>query len=61
MSIGKKLKELRGDKTQIQICKDLGITTTSYSMYETDQRVPRDEIKKKIADYYKISVDKIFF
>ena len=34
MSIGKKLRELRGSRTQDEISKELGITKSSYAMYE---------------------------
>ncbi|QHF59202.1 hypothetical protein Bateq7PJ16_3396 [Bacillus subtilis] len=30
-------------------------------MYETGQRIPRDEIKIKLADYYQKTVQQIFF
>ena len=45
MSVGKKLRELRGSRTQDEISKELGITKSSYAMYERDERVPRDEVK----------------
>ena len=30
-------------------------------MYERGERVPRDEIKKRLSDYYKVSVQELFF
>ena len=30
-------------------------------MYETGKRIPRDEIKIKLADYYQKTVQQIFF
>lgn len=61
MTIGEKLKELRGNKSRKIVAENLKITESSLSNYENDYRVPRDEIKKKIATYYKVSVEKIFF
>jgi transcriptional regulator with XRE-family HTH domain len=61
MSIGTKLKELRGDKTQEQVANAIGVTKSAYAMYERDERVPRDEVKKRIANYYHTSVGIIFF
>lgn len=61
MTIGEKLKKLRGNKRQIEIAKELGILPSAYSNYENDYRIPNDETKKKIADYYKKTVDEIFF
>lgn len=61
MTIGKKLKALRGKKTQEEVAKDLGITKSALSMYERDERVPRDEVKVRIANYYNESIVSIFY
>ena len=50
MTTGDMLKELRGNKTQEEISKELGITKSSYAMYERNERVPRDEINIRISD-----------
>ena len=60
-TIGEVLAELRGDKTQREVAEDLGITTSAVSMYENGERVPRDEIKMRIAKYYGKTVGDIFF
>ncbi len=61
MTIGEKLKKLRGSKTMTEMARDIGITTTSLWNYENNYRVPKDEVKKKIAIYFKKTVDEIFF
>ena len=61
MTIGETLKKLRGNKSQTQVAKDLDITVSSYSNYENDYRIPKDEVKKKIAIYYGKTVEEIFF
>ena len=61
MSIGTKLRELRGDKTQEQVANAIGVTKSAYAMYERDERVPRDNVKKIIANYYNTTVSIIFF
>ena len=61
VNMGDTLVELRGQKTQAEVAKDLGITVSALSMYENNNRIPRDEIKIKIANYYKKSVEEIFF
>ena len=58
---GKKLVELRGDKTQEEVAENLGIATSTLAMYETEKRIPRDYIKIKIANYYNRTVGEIFF
>ena len=61
VEIGKKLTALRGDKTQAEVSRDLGISDSALSAYENGDRIPRDEIKIRIADYYGESVSNIFF
>lgn len=61
MSVGQKLKSLRGEKPQSEIADALGISKSALSMYENDARVPRDEIKVRIANYFNESVDTIFY
>lgn len=55
------LRDLRADKTQEQIANSLGITKSSWAMYERGERNPRDEIKIKIASFFGKSVQDIFF
>lgn len=60
-SMSKILIDLRGDKTQREVAESLGISVSSLSMYEVGQRIPRDEVKIKIANYYEKPVQDIFF
>lgn len=59
--MGKTLKELRGEKTLSEVAKAVGVTTSSMSMYESGERIPRDQIKMALANYYGRSVSYIFF
>lgn len=61
MKVGEKLRKLRGAKTQEEMARELGITKSSYAMYERDERVPRDEVKVRIADFWGVSVQELFF
>ena len=63
MSIGAKLKALRAKKkkSQQQAADDLNITKSSLAMYERDARIPRDEVKVRIAEYYGVTVQALFF
>lgn len=61
MPFGEMLKKLRGKKTQEAIAKEIGVTKSSWAMYERNERVPRDEIKIRIAEYFGKSVQEIFF
>lgn len=59
--IAKNLVKLRGDKSRLEVSKALGITKSAISMYERGERVPRDDIKIKIAKFYGKSVEEIFY
>lgn len=60
-AIGKRLIALRGGRLVKDVAKALGISASALSMYETGQRIPRDEIKIRLARYYDRTVDSIFF
>ena len=61
MNTADMLKELRGDKSQAEIASSVGVTKSSWAMYERGERVPRDEVKVKIAKYFGKSVQEIFY
>lgn len=60
-TIGERLRELRGDTPRIVVSEAVGIKVSTLQMYENGERIPRDENKKKLAEYYKVSVEKLFF
>lgn len=59
--IGKKLIELRGSRTQEEVAKAVDISPAAIGMYERGERIPRDEVKIRLAEYYAKSVQDIFF
>lgn len=59
--IGERLKTLRGDRTQKEVADALGLTVAAISQYENGLRIPSDAIKMRIARYYGVSVQEIFF
>lgn len=61
MSTKNKLRELRGSLTQEQIAVELGITKSAWAMYERGERIPRDEVKVKIANYFACSLEELFY
>lgn len=61
MSFGSKLRELRGSKTKEEVANAINVTYSSYSKYEREERVPRDDVKIRIANYYGKTVQEIFF
>lgn len=60
-TIGKRLIELRGSKTQEEVSKALNIACSTLSMYERGERIPRDSIKIRIANYYDKPIYEIFY
>ena len=59
--IGRKLKDLRGDKSQAEVANEVKITVSALSMYESGNRIPRDEVKERFASYFGIPVQTIFY
>ena len=59
ITLGKKLKNLRekSKKKQYEVCEKLNINQTTYSNYELDVREPDNDTLKKIAQYFKVSID----
>ena len=47
--------------SRVVFCDDVGISLSALSMYETGQRIPRDEIKLKIARRLNTSIESLFF
>lgn len=60
-SIGQKLIKLRGERTQSEVAQAIGVADSTIGMYESDRRVPRDEIKVKLAEYFGVSIESLFF
>ncbi len=61
MTAGEKMRTLRGKKSKRKVAEELGISFSSYTKYERNERIPRDDIKIKIAKYFRTSVQDIFF
>lgn len=59
--IGNRLVELRGKRSQEQVAAAVDISVSALSMYEQGNRVPRDDIKIKLANYFGVSVQSLFF
>ena len=59
--IGERLRQLRGSRTQKEVAEALNVSEMSISLWERGERVPSDDLKIKIAAYYKKSVQSIFF
>lgn len=61
MTIAERLIELRGGKSREEVANAVNVSVSAISMYENGQRIPRDEIKVRLADYYGTTVQNLFF
>lgn len=59
--IGNRLRELRGDKTQKEVADAVGVTAMAVCQYEAGTRVPSDQVKIALAEYFGRTVENIFF
>lgn len=59
--IGRRLAKLRGTEPRENVAFAVGVSLSAMSMYENGERVPRDSIKVKLADFYRKTVQEIFF
>lgn len=60
-TIGERLRDARGTKTQTEVCAIVGISRSALGMYEKNMRIPRDQVKKKLAKLYEKSIEELFF
>lgn len=55
--LGRRLKYLRGHKTQEEVASNLGLSRARYSHYENDRVEPDTDILSRMADYFDVTVD----
>lgn len=60
-TIGDRLLKLRGERRREEVAAAVGISSSALGMYEQGNRIPRDEIKVRLAKYYSVSVQELFF
>ena len=61
--IGERIKKLREDMniSRSQLCEDADISLSALTMYETGQRVPRDEVKIRLSRCLNTSLEGLFY
>lgn len=57
--LSERLRELRINMglTQTEIAEKLGISRVNYNRYEKGERTPDDDLKRKLADFFNVSID----
>ena len=61
MTIAERLIAARGARRREDVANAVGISISALVMYENGDRIPRDGIKIKLADYYNTTVQALFF
>lgn len=61
MSVAERLVRARGDRRREDVANAVGVSVSAISMYENGFRMPRDETKVKLANYYGMTVQALFF
>lgn len=59
--IGHKLRDLRGKRSVQEVATAAGVSISSIFMYENGERIPRDEVKIKLARFFNVSIEYLFF
>jgi len=54
MSLGERLKAIRGKRTQLDFSSDLGISKSTYVRYERGQRIPDADLLKAICCKFEV-------
>lgn len=62
MKIGSRIKSMREltGMQQQELCSILDIEQSTLANYESGRRIPNDEIKIKIANYFNVTLDYLF-
>ncbi len=53
-NFGERLRKLRGDRSQKEVAKNIGIPQTTLSTFENQDSIPRGEVVQRFADFYKV-------
>lgn len=56
-----KLRLLRGNRSQASIAKEIGITRQMLGAIESGERTPSLELANRIAVFYGVSIEEVFF
>lgn len=61
--IGERIKKLREEQniSRSDLCSEAAISLSALTMYETGQRVPRDEVKLRLSRCLNTSLEGLFY
>ncbi len=58
---GERLRAARGNIPRKVVCEAVGISLSALSMYENEDRNPRDSVKIKLARFYNQKIEDLFY
>lgn len=61
IAIAERLLNARGNIPRAEVADAVHISISALAMYETGQRIPRDKIKIALSEFYKKSVQELFY
>lgn len=61
VAMGQRIRALRGAESRQDLATKLQVSKSALAMYERGERVPRDEVKFRMARYFNVSIESIFF
>lgn len=63
VQIGIRVRKMREEKSETieALANAVNTSTSAIAMYESGKRIPRDEIKIRIAEHFSVPVESIFF
>lgn len=61
MTVAERLIKARGGKKREEVASAIGVSLSAITMYENGERIPRDETKIKLAEFYNKTVQELFF
>lgn len=61
LAAGRRLIVLRGNRSQQEVARANLISVSALGMYERGERIPRDDVKIRLAKYYDTTVQAIFY
>lgn len=57
---GKRLRRLRGERSQKEVATAIGIPTTTYASLEQQETIPRGTVLQKVCDNFGVPPDYFF-
>ena len=61
LTVSNRLTEARGERTRREVAEELKIPYSTMRAYEKGWRRPPDDVKIRLAEYYHLTVQDLFY